>query len=249
MMINPLKILITFILILQAITSNAEEFTAHCRDYPPELSFDGNKCIGAIPDLLTDIVNELGHEIFWIKAPWIRSIKMAKDGDVDLLIRHSMTQERKLFLNAIPYGYYTRELSFYKSPAFNSEVKSYNDIKQHNIGAIRGNFYSPTFSTLDTNILTLVGNTDQLLGMLERGRIDLVVTSSSHSEELFSERFEKVTFIDSFYNPMYLSIPKKSKASKHYKDIAKLLLEYRKSKKIDQYFQKYGLDEPKQIFE
>lgn len=246
---NPLKILITFIFTLHTITSNAEVFTAHCRDYPPELSFDGNKCVGAIPDLITDILNEQGHEILWMKVPWIRSIKMAKDGEVDLLIRHSMTEERKLFLNAIPYGYYTRELSFYKSPTFNSEISSYKDIKQHNIGAIRGNFYSPTFSTLETNILTLVGKTEQLLVMLERGRIDLVVTSSSHSEELFSERFEKVTFVDSFYNPLYLSIPKNAKASKYYKDIAKLLLEYRKSKKINQYFQKYGLDAPKQIFE
>lgn len=228
--------------------SHAEVFTANCRDYPPELSFDGEKCVGALPELLTDIINELGHKIVWVKVPWIRSIQIAKNGDVDLLIRHSMTQERELFLDASPYGYFTRHLSFYKSPTFDSDVTKYADLKKHHIGAIRGNFYSPTFSTLDTKTLTLVGKTEQLIGMLELGRIDLAVTSESHSEELFIDRFEKITFVDSFTNPMYLSIPKNSKASKYYQDIDKLLLEYRKSGKVEQYFKKNGLEVPDQFF-
>jgi polar amino acid transport system substrate-binding protein len=229
-------------------TSYAEVFTAHCRNYPPEISFDGEKCIGALPELLTDIINDLGHEIAWLKVPWIRSLQIAKDGEVDLLIRHSMTKEREFFLDASPYGYFTRELSFYKAPTFNSDVNSYEDIKRHHIGAIRGNFYSPKFSTLDTKTLTLVGETEQLIGMLELGRIDLAVTSSSHSEELFTDRFERIKFVDSFVNPLYLSVPKGSKASKYYKKIDKLLFEYRKNKKIGHYFKKYGLEPPEQIF-
>ena len=229
--------------------SFADTFSAHCRNYPPDLFFDGNKCVGIVPDLVIDIFSDLGHDIIWLNAPWSRSYREAQKGNVDLLIRHSMTPERKLFLDAITYGYYIRELSFYKSPHFNSSVNSYSDLKQHNIGAIRGNFYSPRFENLDTKILTLVGTTKQLIGMLDLGRIDLAVTSSSHSEELFKHKFEKASFVDSFYNPLYVSIPKKSKASKYYKTIAKVLLDYRKSGKINQYFIKYKLPIPKQIFE
>lgn len=235
--------------IVLATNSNAESFHAHCRDYPPEIAYVESDCVGAVPDLITDIITELGHEIVCSKVPWVRSIKVARDGKVDLLIRHSMTPERELFLDAMPYAYYTRELSFYKSPSFTEDIKSYNDIKQHHVGAIRGNFYSPRFSALDTNILSLLGTTKQLVGVLERSRIDLAVTSSSHSEELFTDRFVKAEFVDSFYNPMFISVPKKSKAAKYQKDIANLLLEYRKSKRIDQYFKKYNLPVPKQIFE
>ncbi len=249
MMKNLFKIFIAFIIAVYTITSEAEVFNAHCRNYPPYLYFDGSKCIGAIPDLVTDLMNEQGHQIVWSNVPWIRSIKVAKEGKVDLLIRHSMTQERKQFLHAIPYGYYTRELFFFKSPTLTSDINSYQDIKKYNIGAIRGNFYSPKFSTLDTNILTLVGQTEQLINMLERGRIDLAVTSSSHSDKLFTDRFVKSRFVDSFDNPLYISIPKKSNASKYYNDIATLLLDYRKSGKIDQYFLKYNLPTPKQVFE
>lgn len=243
------KIVITLIAALSSWTLSAEIFHAHCRDYPPELSFVDNTCVGAVPDLITDIMDELGHEIVWKKVPWIRSMKEAKSGHVDLLIRHSMTPGREEYLNAMPYAYYIRELSFYKSPKMTSPIASYQDISRHQLGAIRGNFYSPDFLTLDTKRMTLLDTTEQLVGMLALSRIDLAVTSSSHREELFKGHFEKVTFVDTSENPQYISIAKASKASKYFEEINKLLLEYRKSNKVDQYFKKYGLPIPNQIFE
>jgi len=238
---------VAVVLTFHSFSSNAETFVAHCRDYPPELSFEQNKCVGPIPDLMTDILDELGHKIIWIKAPWIRSAKDAKAGKVDLLIRHSMTEEREVFLNSILYGNYVREVLFFKSPEFHQSIYSYEDIKKHNLGAIRGNFYSPEFSTLDTSTLVLLGKTEQLINMLERGRIDLAVTSKSHSEHLFRERFVQAEFVDTFYNPLYISIPRKSIASMYYQDIEKRILAYRKSGEINQYFEKYGLIAPTQI--
>lgn len=184
-------VLVTCIATFFSTCSLSETFTAHCRDYPPELSFENGKCVGVLPDLVTDIVNELGHQIVWIKAPWIRSIKDSKNGKVDLLIRHSMTIERRLFLQAIPYAYYIRNISFYKSPTFKSDIKSYEDLKKVNVGAIRGNFYSPRFSTIEAEELTLVGTTKQLVGMLKLARIDVVITSTFHNIELFDSHFEK----------------------------------------------------------
>ena len=227
----------------------AETYIAHCRNYPPELFFDGSKCLGVLPDLMSDIFSELGHNIKWIDVPWVRSIREAKKGNVDLLIRHSMTPERKSILKPITYGYDTRHLSFYKSPEFTRDIKSYEDLENVNIGAIRGVFYSPKFSVLKTSELTLVGKTAQLLAMLERGRIDVVVTSASHNEELFETRFEKATFVDTFVNPVYISIPLNSTAIRIYDDVAGLMLEYRKSGKIDLYFERYDMQPPQQVFE
>ncbi|GAC34777.1 substrate-binding periplasmic protein [Paraglaciecola polaris] len=227
----------------------AETFTAHCRNYPPELFFDGSKCAGVLPDLVSDIFTELGHDINWAYVPWVRSIREAKKGNVDVMIRHSMTPERKSVLKPITYGYTIRHLSFYKSPRFRGDITSYDDLEKVNIGAIRGVFYSPRFSVLNTRTLTLVGKTDQLIAMLELGRIDVVVTSASHNEELFDTRFEKATFVDTFLNPVYISIPLNSSAIGIYDDVAQRMLEYRKSGKVDTYFEKYGVPAPQQIFE
>ena len=109
-------------------------------DSPPELSFVDNTCVGVIPELVNDLINELGHEVVWVKVPWIRSIKLAEEGKVDLIVRHSLTPERTMFLNGIPYGYDARVLSFYKSPKLTAKITSYADIEKHRIGALRGNF-------------------------------------------------------------------------------------------------------------
>lgn len=224
----------------------AETFTSHCRHYPPELYFDGNKCIGVIPDLVSDIVSELGHDIKWLNAPWVRSYREAKKGKVDILIRHSMTPERESVLRAITYGYDTRHLTFFVAPNFDGEITSYADLANLNIGAIRGVFYSPKFSNLDPNTLTLVGTSEQLVAMLELGRIDVVVTSASQRIELFEQRFAKADFVDSFTNAFYISVVKRGNAMPIYDALAAKMLEYRQTGKITQYYEKYGAVPPQQ---
>jgi polar amino acid transport system substrate-binding protein len=227
--------------------SFSEKFTAHCRDYPPELFFDGAKCSGVVPDLITDIFDELGHEIEWIKAPWARSIAEAQTGDVDILIRHSMTKERELFLLPVVYSHEVRQISFFKSPNFNEKVTSYEHLKSARIGVIRGNFYSPNFSELDTDNFTQVTQTVQLIKMLQWDRVDLVVTSQSHGIELFDGKFEQAEFIDSFLNPMHISFPVTSKASYLHGDVSEIMVSYRESGKLEGYFKRYGMDIPAQI--
>ncbi|MEP4890423.1 MAG: transporter substrate-binding domain-containing protein [Aliiglaciecola sp.] len=226
----------------------ANTLVSHCRDYPPEIYFNGKKCIGILPELVEDILAELGHDIEWVYAPWIRSTKEAKRGNVDLLIRHSMTEERNIFLKPIKYAVEKRTLFFYKSKSFTSDITSYDDLKDVSVGAIRGIFYSPNFSKINTDSLTLVGRTEQLVGMLEMERIDVVVSSSSHNGQLFEGKFEKATFKDTFLNNHYISIPRKSKAIVLYNDIARVMLKYRKTGKINQYYQKYGVSIPYQDF-
>lgn len=247
---KSVQILLVFLISALPIRVMADTLTAYCRDYPPELFFDKGRCVGAVPDLATDIFVKLGHDIIWIQQPPLgRSVWQAKQGKIDLLIRHSLTSERKMFLHPVQYASPTRSVFFYKSPKFKSDVDSYEALKKVNVGAIRNIFYSPSFSTLDSKTLILVDKTEQLLAMLDLGRIDVAVTSASHHIELFDARFEKVSLEDSFINPMYLSIPKKSKAAKYHAEVSALMLKYRKSGKVDQYFEKYGLPAPEQIFD
>jgi polar amino acid transport system substrate-binding protein len=240
--------LLTGLILLLSIPASAKTFIAHCRNYPPDLYFENGRCKGVIPDLVSDVFSELGLKIRWQRVPWGRSVIDAQKGDVDLLIRHSMTPARAYYLNAIKYADATRTLSFFKSPNFKSDIRSYEDLAKVNVGAIRGVFYSPSFSKLDLSQLTVVSETKQLLGMLELGRIDVVVTSESHKIELFEPSFEKVSLVDTFENPNYISIPKASKMMKYYDDVSRIILEYRKSGRINQYFEKYVAPIPKQTF-
>ncbi|MFT2091228.1 substrate-binding periplasmic protein [Paraglaciecola sp. 2405UD69-4] len=228
---------------------SAKNFIGHCRNYPPDLYFENGKCTGIVADLVSDIFSELGLSIKWQKVPWGRSLIDAQKGDVDLLIRHSMTPAREYYLNPIKYTDETRTLHFFTSPNFKSDITSYEELAKVNVGSIRGVFYSPIFSKLEIDHLTVVSHSTQLLGMLERGRIDVVVTSRSHDIELFESKFNKASLTETFSNPNYISIPIHSKLIKYYDDIAKLMLEYRKSGKIDRYYEKYGEPVPIQTFD
>ncbi|WP_289028627.1 transporter substrate-binding domain-containing protein [uncultured Paraglaciecola sp.] len=240
--------LVALFLFLSCPTS-AKTFLGHCRNYPPELYFENGKCKGVIPDLVSDILSELGIKVKWQKVPWGRSIIDAQKGNVDLLIRHSMTPAREYYLNAIKYADASRTLSFFKSPNFKPDISSYEELVKVNVGAIRGVFYSPEFSKLDFSQLTLVSETEQLLGMLELGRIDVVVTSKSHSIYLFESNFEKVSLQDTFENPYFISIPDESKMMAYFDDISRLMLEYRQSGRVEQYFEKHLAPIPTQIFD
>ncbi|MCF2947982.1 transporter substrate-binding domain-containing protein [Paraglaciecola aquimarina] len=152
-------------------------------------------------------------------------------------------------MHLIKYASPTRNLYFYKSAKFKSDIDTYEVLKKAKVGAIRNVFYSPSFSKLDNKTLILVDKTEQLLAMLELGRIDAAVTSAYHYQERFSPRFEKVSLVDSFINPMYISISKKSKVAKYHPKVSALMLEYRKTGKVDQYFEKHGLPVPAQVFD
>ncbi|WP_158971958.1 ABC transporter substrate-binding protein [Paraglaciecola sp. L3A3] len=247
---KKVQILLLFLFYALPIGVTAETLISYCRNYSPELFFKNGRCSGAVPDLATDIFAKLGHDIVWIQQPPLgRSVREAKQGKVDLLIMHSMTPERQIFLHPVEYASPTRVLFFYKSPKFTSDIDSYEALKKVTLGAIRNVFYSPSFSKLDSHRLVLVDKTEQLLAMLELGRIDVAVTSAYHYIELFDGRFNKVSLKDSFINPMYISISKRSKAAKYYAKVSAIMLDYRKSGKVDKYFKKYGMPAPPQIFE
>lgn len=219
----------------------AKDFVAHCRDYPPDLYFQNDKCLGAVPELVNDIFNELGHNIIWIKAPWLRSLKDAKEGRVDILIRHSMTPEREKFLAPIKYEDRVRKLSFFKSPALKSDITSYDDLQKVVVGAIHGVFYSPKFARMDKRRVIFVEETAQLVSMLALNRIDIAVSSESHNREMYEGKFEKSHFTETFYNPHYISIPKNSAAMQYYDEVANLMAKYIELNKIEPYFEKHNL--------
>ena len=217
--------------------------TAHCRDYPPDLFFKDGTCVGIVPDLVSDIMTELGYEIEWMNVPWIRTIAWAKQGKVDLVVRHSMTPERTQYLHAVAYSDTQRTVSFYQSPELDMDVQSYDDLNQLKVGIIRGMFYSPHIARLDAGNKVQVSNTEQLIRMLQLGRIDLVATTQSHNEHLFKNSFKKAPFSDTFTNPMFVSFSKKSRYAFLYKELEETLILYKASGRINDYFSRYSASE------
>ncbi|MDX1451636.1 MAG: transporter substrate-binding domain-containing protein [Oleiphilaceae bacterium] len=221
----------------------SDAFIVHCRERVPELIPVEDGCIGPVPDLIQRAMDRLGVTFRWQHIPWKRSLELARIGQVDLLPRHSMTEERSRFLMAINYGTQVREIIYFLAPHQTNKVEQFSDLKALRVGALSGSFYSHEFNNALELNKTFVNRTEQLLDMLMAGRLDVAVTSASHELDLFEATplLRRAKYVERFENARYISIPKNSRLANRYVDLVKVIGDMRRSGEIKAIYEQYGL--------
>ncbi|SIO33410.1 ABC transporter substrate-binding protein [Salinivibrio sp. ES.052] len=235
-------------LILVAVPATADTFRAHCRDRAPELIPTETGCEGPVAEVITVALEKMGHTPDWSTVPWARTINVAEVGEVDIIPRHSMNNEREAFLNAVPYGYSIREVFYIIGPNVNQQINSFEELKQYRIGALRDSFYSDLFNNTEDLKRRYYNDTEQIIKVLENGRIDVAVTSSSHDIDKFTavSAFTQANFVDRFYNGRYISIPKKSPVANYFPEFERTIQQMVASGEVSAIFEKYGQTPPEQ---
>jgi polar amino acid transport system substrate-binding protein len=248
------KLLALFLLFNSSILGDVLQIDL--QDRRPEVYQKDGKNFGPVVEIAKDLMKTSGHipDFHWI--PWVRSLSKAKSGESVLLARHSITNERREFLLPIPYGFEIRRVFFFKNKKSKFNIEKYEDLLGHSIGLRNGSYYSPRFSSDDNLNKVKVKKDTLLIGMLQRERIDLVVSNSiiQFKEKVkaaglnYDKDFEPVKFKDTFPNGRYFSVPKKSKYAKYYKELSCAMYKLRKSGKISYYFKKHGLQQLVQTY-
>ncbi|GAA5315351.1 MAG: transporter substrate-binding domain-containing protein [Candidatus Pelagadaptatus aseana] len=237
---------LALLLLLFCSHSSAAELNAHFRSVPPDMFFKGNQPAGPIKEIAELALSRAGHSIHWQAVPWKRTQFMARAGNTDLLVRHSMTPEREQYLAPILIGYELRNVLFVKAPGKTIRVKHFKDLKQYRIGQRRGHFYARDFNDANNLNRELVNNHEQLVRMLQAGRIDLAVINDSEQGDL-----EALLAIDgsaiaeykiSYFNGRYCSIPLKSPAYAFFDDINREFFAMRASGEITEIMQRHGAE-------
>ncbi len=243
-----LRLIFSFTLLVFSCALSADNFRGHCRDRAPSMEAQGTRCIGPVPEIIETALSRLGHTITWQKVPWKRSIETAKDGNVDILPRHSMTPEREGFLYAVPYGYKKRIIYLMITPDKEFDIKNFSELKGKKVGVIRGSFYSNLFDTDKGFFKKEMPDNEHVVKMLINGRIDIALTSSAHEEEKYRAipNIKEATFKDVFFNSRNISIPKKSPMSKHFNKFAAQINKMISSGEASEIFKKFGVKPPAQ---
>ncbi|CAH0537591.1 substrate-binding periplasmic protein [Vibrio marisflavi] len=229
----------------------AETFVAHCRDRPPELVPTNPGCSGPIAEIIETAVGKLGHEVEWHLVPWIRTIKIAEYGDVDIIPRHSMNDKRSEFLYPATYGYETCNVYYMVNSDSQIKIERFEDLVGLIVGARRGSFYSKTFNESTELTKRFYNSDEQLLLLLKAQRIDVAIVSSGQNEETYRNEpiIHQVKYIDTFYNGRHISIPKKSPMAKYQAEFIQIIDEMRTSGEVNAIFQKYNVPPPVQYKE
>lgn len=237
-----------FISLTLAFGSLADTLNGHCRNREPDLLAQDNHCIGPVPEIIETALKRLGHEVLWSEVPWKRSIEMAKLGMVDILPRHSMNKEREGFLHAIAYGYKVRKIFYMISPKITIKVNTLNDLASYKVGMLRGSFYCENFSKASYLTKIPYGSNDQIIRLLDSGRLDAAITSSAHEMDKFRalKGIKQAAYSDTFFNSRNISIPTLSPMAKHLPSLRAEILKIIQSNEIDSIFSKYHILAPTQ---
>lgn len=228
-----------------------EVINVHVQQRNPELFWDKTTqtAQGPIIEISNELFKNLKLTPAYSPVPWVRTLRAAKNAEEIFLIRHSMTDERRSFLNPILYGFEERNVLFYSLKKRNIQISSYEDLKKHNIGFRRGSFYFPGFMEDKKLKRTPIRTDEQLIKMLSVGRLDLVIfnyenlfqKTLSKMKDVKQSEFQKQLYVKKYLNPRYFSIPLKSKLNKSHKKINCEMYRLRKNGFVNKAFKGAGL--------
>ncbi|MBO6851288.1 MAG: transporter substrate-binding domain-containing protein [Marinobacter sp.] len=141
---------------------------------PPYRIVNGQQTTGLYVDIFREIADRLGWTLRFREAPFRRVLLMAQQGDVDVMLGPLETEERAEWLDFVAPAFPPeRRLFFYIEEAH--RIDRYSDLDGLSIGVLAGARYFPRFDTDDQLIKESAPRYENLMRMLEKGRVDVVI--------------------------------------------------------------------------
>lgn len=188
--------------------------------YPPlEYEDENGNARGAFVEIVSKIMENLGHDIRIEVLPWTRALKMVRKGEADAIFTAYKNKERETFLDYTEQALFPQPVYFYKkkgaSVTFTGDLSLLMDKK---IGVLSTISYGHKFDEFKSNFILERGNKlEHNFKKLIAGRIDLVPSDQTVAERVIAkmEAFDKIVRIpvqlDSV--PSYIAFTKKKKLS------------------------------------
>ncbi len=176
-------ILVSVIVVLFA-TLSAQNVTIVTEDSPPYNFVENGQLKGPGPDIVNAITKDLNINAKINVYPWARAYNMAKTQKNVLIFSMARNAARENMFKWVgivsPYNVYFFKLAS-RSDVI---VKSLDDAKKYNIGAVNADVKAQTLASLGFKNLDLISNDTINLKKLEGKRIDLMPSTSLTMEGL-----------------------------------------------------------------
>ncbi len=226
----------------------AEEYYFVTLEYPP-LEFKDKTGIpkGIAVEIVTKIMNGLGHSVSIEVLPWARALKMVKHGRADAIFTIFKNAERELFLD------YSSEILIPQMVAFFVRKDSpfvyegnLGSLEQHKIGVVSTISYGQKFDSLRPALnIERTASLELNFKKLMFGRIELVI-SNVYSANIAMNKLniqDKIKRLEPPVEsvPSFIAFSKMKKLTKLQKNFDRKLIELKKSGAYDQIINKSGL--------
>lgn len=170
-------------------------------EWPPYFTRTGGQFHGIEYDLLTSAAETAGCKLVFWQIPWARALKMLEAGELDLLYGAGYSAERAEFAKfSIPYRQEHFVLVTRAKAGDERETISLSDWIQSKrtpaapraIGVFRGDVYGEKIERIlkanEENVtLVRLNDNEQMVGMLEAGRLDGFIIEDGVAQMLLQE--------------------------------------------------------------
>lgn len=141
---------------------------------PPYRIIENGHRSGLYIDIFEAIADRLSWKVHYREAPFRRVLKMAEQGQVDIVLGPLKTSQREQFLDfVVPAFPPERKLFFYQTGTH--RIERYQDLYGRVIGVLEGATYFPRFDHDDKLMKEPAPRYRNLMLMMEKGRVDVVI--------------------------------------------------------------------------
>lgn len=141
---------------------------------PPYRIINETGASGFYVDIFNEIAARAGWLVSYREAPFRRVLLMVEQNEIDVMLGPLPTAERRDYMDfSIEAFPPERRIFLYLNER--NRIRQYEDLANKRIGVLRGSTYFHTFDEDTTLNKVEATSYDNLLSMLEYGRIDLVI--------------------------------------------------------------------------
>jgi len=213
--------------------------------WAPIMYQENNLIVGAAPELVTKIINDLGLKISvnYIGA-WDVVQAKAKSGEVDLIVAAYKTAERETYMD-YSVDYTKDPVSIFVSKGKTFPFAAWDELKGKKGVVTIGDSYGQEFDNYIKENLTVtaVATPDEAFAMLANNQADYFVYALYSGENFIASHSlnDQIVILPNYVSSenFYLTISKKSALIKYLPQINQLLEKYKADGTIDALIQKY----------
>jgi polar amino acid transport system substrate-binding protein len=228
-------------------TSNAkenEEFKIPADSWAPFRMITEKGYEGIDYDLINEIEKRYNKKIKIIKTPWARSLINMRNGKLDGMTGVAKREEREEFLHYISPPYYTCSTVFYVKKGNANKIKTYDDLKNYQIGQVDNSAYFTPYDTDKGLLKRSVKNEVQLVRMLIANRLEVIIGTDCQVDfdikrMGYQDKIEKAIYKPNNNVDLYFTLSKKSKYAKDLNKITNIIKNIVEEKKVEEFAKKY----------
>lgn len=156
--------------------------------YPPYVNIDGiNSASGIDIELAKQILSKYGLPYRVVSVPWVRALRMLKEGEADMTTTISYSDDREKFLDfSLPYRK-NKELSFFVARDLPFDMKSLDDLKRVTLGLTRGFIYPDYIINNNQIEKKYLGGVEEGFKYLQQNRIRVFLVNTIVGDEVISK--------------------------------------------------------------